>query len=133
VTSAEKAPVPMSQRNFPASFWNSNYHSRATLTSAHELYGDPYHAAQLAGLHQPGDWYYPISTQAYSHNFGYGAAGSARYNQYPSLFLQSTAGRFGVQQGHSLDPSTYSSYMYSSGLEGSSVPETATKDLHWFQ
>ena len=81
------APVPMSQRNFPASFWNSNYHSRTTLTS-HDLYSDPYHAASLAGLHQSPDWYYPITSQAYGHNFSYGAGTSARYNQYPSLFLQ---------------------------------------------
>ncbi|XP_043241528.1 protein vestigial-like [Amphibalanus amphitrite] len=134
VTTSDKAPVPMSQRNFPASFWNSNYHSRTTLTS-HDLYSDPYHAASLAGLHQPADWYYPITSQAYGHNFSYGAGTSARYNQYPSLFLQSaaTAGRLGMQQGHGLDPSSYSPYMYSAGLEGTSVPETATKDLHWFQ
>ncbi|XP_069686435.1 protein vestigial isoform X2 [Periplaneta americana] len=42
-----KESSPMSARNFPPSFWNSNYQasSAATVTSHHsaDLYGDPYH------------------------------------------------------------------------------------------
>lgn len=52
---------PMSARNFPPSFWNSNYQpSTASVTSHHsaaaaaaaaaaELYGDPYHPHSAAG------------------------------------------------------------------------------------
>ncbi|XP_023710712.1 protein vestigial isoform X2 [Cryptotermes secundus] len=48
-----KETSPMSARNFPPSFWNSNYQaSPAAVTSHHsaaaELYGDPYHPHSAA-------------------------------------------------------------------------------------
>lgn len=94
-----KDSVPMTQRNLPASFWNSTYHSRSTVTSlghggGHDLYSDPYHSSALHGLHQSADpWHYALATQAAGYPGGYGgatagvAAAAARFNSYnPLLF-----------------------------------------------
>ncbi|XP_037080290.1 transcription cofactor vestigial-like protein 2 [Pollicipes pollicipes] len=94
-----KDSLPMTQRNLPASFWNSGYHSRATVTSVghsgagHELYTDPYHSSSLHGLHQSDPWHYALASQAYPGRelSGYGGAtagvAAARFNGYgPLLF-----------------------------------------------
>uniref|UniRef100_T1JLP9 Uncharacterized protein n=1 Tax=Strigamia maritima TaxID=126957 RepID=T1JLP9_STRMM len=100
---------PMSQRNFPPSFWNSNYQSSSsipgTLTHAELAYScDPYHAASAGaaafhGLHahQADPWHYSLSTQSpYSHRQMHDLAAysatmpaTSRFNtQYSSLILQ---------------------------------------------
>ncbi|XP_042229928.1 protein vestigial-like [Homarus americanus] len=115
VDPGQYASSPMSSRNFPPSFWNSNYQvpssssssssSRPPSLAGHlgaspaELY-DPYHA----GLHPlqppaPDPWAaYSLSSQAYGHRSMahdvYQAAmssvpsSSRPYHQYSSLSLQ---------------------------------------------
>lgn len=110
-----KASSPMSSRNFPPSFWNSNYQVPSTSsasssrppslaghltgTSPADLY-DPYHS----GLHSlqapaPDPWAaYSLSSQAYGHRSVahdvYQAAmssvpsSSRPYHQYSSLSFQ---------------------------------------------
>ncbi|XP_043241527.1 transcription cofactor vestigial-like protein 2 isoform X2 [Amphibalanus amphitrite] len=123
-----KDNLPMTQRNLPASFWNSGYHSRSTATSighggGHDLYSDPYHSSALHGLHQSADpWHYALATQAAGYPArdlaGYGsstagvaAAAAARFNGYgPLLFPsgsrlptagQSTKSEWGAARGYS--------------------------------
>nr|XP_053647463.1 protein vestigial-like [Cherax quadricarinatus] len=121
-----KASSPMSSRNFPPSFWNSNYQvpsssSRPPSLAGHlgaspaDLY-DPYHG----GLHSlqppaPDPWAaYSLSSQAYGHRSVahdvYQAAmssvpsSSRPYHQYSSLSLQPHLARLpsvGSQMGMS--------------------------------
>ena len=58
---------PMSQRNFPASFWNCNHQPSYTSTGglSHELYSD---YSTFHGLHQPDPWAYNLTAQQYSHH-----------------------------------------------------------------
>ncbi|XP_076373798.1 transcription cofactor vestigial-like protein 2 isoform X1 [Tachypleus tridentatus] len=103
---------PMSQRNFPPSFWNSNYQpphpisGPTTMTPGnhHELsYAtDPYHSGSLhPGIHQNDPWHYTLSSHAqaanpYSHRpmheLTYTGMPSVptgnMFNQYGSLLLQ---------------------------------------------
>ncbi|XP_022256863.1 transcription cofactor vestigial-like protein 2 isoform X3 [Limulus polyphemus] len=111
-TLALKDGPPMSQRNFPPSFWNSNYQpphpipAPATMTPAnhHEFsYAtDPYHSGALhPGIHQNDPWHYTLSSHAqaanpYSHRpmheLAYSGMSSVptgnMFNQYGSLLLQ---------------------------------------------
>ena len=69
---------PMSARNFPPSFWNSNYQaSAATVTSHHpaaaELYGDPYHHHSAATA---------SSDPWHSHYQQYSAAAAHHHHRY---------------------------------------------------
>lgn len=75
----------MSARNFPPSFWNSNYQpSAATVTSHHptaaELYGDPYHHHSAATA---------SSDPWHSHYQQYSAAAAHHHHRYlwPLVFL----------------------------------------------
>ncbi|XP_076069420.1 uncharacterized protein LOC143041437 [Oratosquilla oratoria] len=85
-----KAASPMSSRNFPPSFWNSNYQpsiassssssssrppslagphfpSHHAAVTAADLY-DPYHGGLHSLQHPAADpWHYPLTTQAYGH------------------------------------------------------------------
>ena len=77
---------PMSARNFPPSFWNSNYQpSAATVTSHHpttaELYGDPYHHHHSAATASADPWH--------SHYQQYSAAAAHHHHRYlwPPVFL----------------------------------------------
>ncbi|ROT74724.1 putative protein vestigial [Penaeus vannamei] len=71
-----KDPCPMSQRNLPASFWNSHYHagmsgyptagSSVTLTGHESLYPD---YSSLHGLHQGDPWAYNLTAAGqYGHH-----------------------------------------------------------------
>lgn len=85
---------PMSQRNFPPSFWNSNYmyqtgssagaaalasfgaahshgHPELSYAAAAAAAADPYHhtAGTLHGIHQSDPWHYPLTSQSpYPHS-----------------------------------------------------------------
>ncbi|KAF2349562.1 hypothetical protein FHG87_019682, partial [Trinorchestia longiramus] len=106
------ATSPMSARNFPASFWNSNYTRTPSggltghlgVHGAHTDLYDPYHASlhslQNTGHHDP--WTtYSLSSQAYSHRSMahdmYQAAMSScsprPYQQYGGLGLQPSLAR----------------------------------------
>ncbi len=104
---------PMSQRNFPPSFWNSAYQPSLSGASHHDLaslhaQSDPYMAASASlhglpsSLHAAQDpWRYPLSSQAhtYSHHsvhdaFAYSsmaAASSSRFQPHYSSLLPSAA------------------------------------------
>lgn len=87
---------PMSQRNFPASFWNSNYHMSLTAGTAADLSAfpsDPYHhhhhhhPGTPSGLHslhhQTDPWSHyqaSLSSQAYSHRAAAAAAASIHHH-----------------------------------------------------
>ncbi|XP_064594761.1 transcription cofactor vestigial-like protein 2 [Liolophura sinensis] len=107
-----KDSSPMSQRNFPPSFWNSAYQPPAsTLSSTHhdlQFTPDPYIATSihgLSGLHHQDPWHYTISSQTHGyphrsmHDFAYSTmATPSRYNpHYGSLLMQPSmsAGRLG--------------------------------------
>ncbi|XP_018007600.1 siderophore biosynthesis regulatory protein URBS1 [Hyalella azteca] len=99
------ATSPMSARNFPASFWNSNY-TRAGAGLGHlgvhghpDLY-DPYHpglhSLQNSGHHDP--WTtYSLSSQAYSHR-------SMAHDMYQAA-MSSCSPRPYQQYGIGLQPS----------------------------
>ena len=79
----------MSARNFPPSFWNSNYQaSAATVTSHHpaaaELYGDPYHHHSAATA-SADPWH--------SHYQQYSPAAAHHHHRYlwPPVFLRFNA------------------------------------------
>lgn len=103
---------PMSQRNFPPSFWNSAYQPPpSTISSSHhdlQFTPDPYIATSihgLSGLHHQDPWHYTISSQTHGyphrsmHDFAYSTmATPSRYNpHYGSLLMQPSvsAGRLG--------------------------------------
>ncbi|GFY23409.1 uncharacterized protein TNCV_3941052 [Trichonephila clavipes] len=104
---------PMSHRNFPPSFWNSNYQpmsnsnlgpmgpSLGSLGPDLTYGGDPYHphAGPLhATLHHQNDpWHYTLTGQPPFSSSYHPAAGGPRFApQYGSLLLQrSAAGRLG--------------------------------------
>ncbi|XP_066991778.1 protein vestigial isoform X2 [Anabrus simplex] len=117
-TSQLKETSPMSARNFPPSFWNSNYQSTATVTSHHssaaDLYADPYHPHSAAGA---------SSDPWHSHYQQYSAAAAHHHHravheyhhhhnmaQYGSLLLPPTT---------RLPPHVTASHQYSKG----GVPE----------
>jgi len=102
-----KDPLPMSQRNFPASFWNSNYQPTPSHHDFSALGADPYMASSLhsvTGLHTQ-DWRYPLTSQAHSyshpsvHDFAYPAmATSSRYSHPYGSLLPSASSRLGASQ-----------------------------------
>jgi len=111
-TQAGEQNVPLSARNFPPSFWDSNWVAPPSLPPSGELYGDhwgsgdPWHnymAAQMA-----------VTGGSYSAHQMYHSARS-----YSSLLLHSR--REWVEQNYT---SPYS------GLEGGMQP--TGKDLYWF-
>ena len=72
----------MSQRNFPASFWNSDYQyptasvsgaSGATSSLSSLAMG---HAALISGHHTAADIYGAAAHDPYANLFGYGASGN---------------------------------------------------------
>ena len=94
----------MSQRNFPASFWNSNYqatpHPDLSALGA-ESYMTASSLHSVPGLHAQDPWRYPLTSQAHSythpsvHDLAYPAmASSSRYSHHYGSLLP-TAGRLG--------------------------------------
>ncbi|XP_006811264.1 transcription cofactor vestigial-like protein 2 [Saccoglossus kowalevskii] len=96
---------PMSQRNFPPSFWNSTYSTSSYPHHDTLPFRDPYtaastySAASYSSLHQATDpWHYSLSTQSsYSataahrsmHDLSYTMASGSPFNtRYSSLLIQ---------------------------------------------
>ncbi|CAL1295998.1 unnamed protein product [Larinioides sclopetarius] len=113
---SSKDGPPMSHRNFPPSFWNSNYQpmpnsnlgpmgpgALGSLGPELTYGGDPYHhhpGTLHATLHHQNDpWHYTLTGQPPFGSSYHHGAGSARFGpQYGSLLLQPavrTAGRLG--------------------------------------
>lgn len=104
---------PMSHRNFPPSFWNSNYQSSSTSVSgslgamasiSHQdlssYSNDPYHTGALhASLHHQSDpWHYTLPGQSSGH-FAHHRS-SVHDLSYPGVSSVSAAGaRFSPQYG----------------------------------
>ncbi|XP_070568786.1 transcription cofactor vestigial-like protein 2 isoform X2 [Ptychodera flava] len=114
----EFSTSPMSQRNFPPSFWNSSYNHHSTsypqssLSGTHHdtiAFRDPYTSAystSYSSIHQSDPWHYSLSTQgSYTahrsmHDLGYNMASSSPFNpRYSSLLIQPSvrSGRLGGQ------------------------------------
>ena len=74
--------LPMSQRNFPASFWNSDYQYPASSVSGASGAASSLsslamgHAALISGHHTAADIYGAAAHDPYANLFGYGAAGN---------------------------------------------------------
>ncbi|XP_071115012.1 transcription cofactor vestigial-like protein 2 [Haliotis cracherodii] len=151
---------PMSQRNFPPSFWNSAYQPSPSL-SHHDFQfsANPYFSTSLhgiSGLHQD-PWHYSLSSQTHSYphrtmhyDLSYPSmAGSSRFSpNYGSLLMNPSmrTSQFGSMSGQcdiskASDPSRprypdprlgteFSTHASLPGLE-SSIQE-AGKDLYWF-
>ena len=75
--------IPMAQRQFPASFWISDYQNPATsvpgasgATSSLSSLAMG-HAALISGHHTAADLYGAAAHDPYANLFGYGAAGNA--------------------------------------------------------
>ncbi|XP_075232969.1 transcription factor vestigial isoform X2 [Lycorma delicatula] len=140
-----KESSPMSARNFPPSFWNSNYQGSSGSVPSHhgDLYGEPvYHNVPSASTDP---WHHPHyqythhrAVHEYHHHHHHNMAA-----QYGSLLLP-PPGRLPHQyhhakpppdwnrpQQHALDPgSSYASYPTMPGLEAQVQAES--KDLYWF-
>ena len=97
--------APMSQRNFPASFWNSSYHSNTSgslaSTSGHPdfSFSDPYMTA--SSLHSMSSlqdhWRYPLGSQS-THPYSHSAA-AMHDLAYSSMAAASSASRFNSHYG----------------------------------
>ncbi|XP_061610838.1 transcription cofactor vestigial-like protein 2a isoform X2 [Phyllopteryx taeniolatus] len=122
--SSHKTPkdgsFPMSQRNFPASFWNSSYPSpvpsslASALSAPHSelafAAGDPYAPSPLHGhLHQPGpDAWHPSHPHHHHHHHPYSLGGSmgAQGSTYPRPAVHEVYGAaFDPRYGSLLVPS----------------------------
>ena len=72
--------LPMSQRNFPASFWNSEYQYPVSSVSGASGAASSLsslamgHAALISGHHTAADIYGAAAHDPYANLFGYGAA-----------------------------------------------------------
>ncbi|XP_065574419.1 protein vestigial-like isoform X2 [Artemia franciscana] len=95
-----KAPSPMTQRNFPPSFWNGNYQlstgSRSTSSyglsahPSHDFYNsmaEAYHSSLHPQLGQDPWSHYQLSSQAYFASAYGGVANNRFAPQYGSLLL----------------------------------------------
>ncbi|KAL0266473.1 UNVERIFIED_CONTAM: hypothetical protein PYX00_008994 [Menopon gallinae] len=142
-SSGSKDSSPMSSRNFPPSFWNSNYQSPTVSMPHHgELYGDYQHAGA-----DPWHTHYQQYTAAAHHHR---AVHDYHHHhntvaQYSGLLLPRAglAPQYGKDawtpshatrlhetgHSHSHFESTYSAYPTMSGLE---TQVQDSKDLYWF-
>ena len=100
---------PMSQRNFPASFWNSSYQGSLSGPSHHDLSSlhptDPYMASSLhtmSSLHHQDPWrtYSGLSSatqphtytpHASMHDLAYSSMSASRFNAHYGSLLPSAA------------------------------------------
>ncbi|GJQ67266.1 vg [Trypoxylus dichotomus] len=120
-TNHAKDTSPMSARNFPASFWNSQHYSGAHGHTAADLYPEHYH---------PSEAWYPYSQHHRVHDYHH-----HNMAQYSGLLLPGSRLHMGAQckamdwQHPSLD-NPYSSYPSMSGLEAQ--VQDSSKDLYWF-
>ena len=94
----------MSQRNFPASFWNSSYHANSASLgspSGHPDFSlsDPYMTASslhsMSSLQDP--WRYPLTSQS-THPYSHSAA-AMHDLAYSSMAAASSASRFNSHYG----------------------------------
>ncbi|CAH0556501.1 unnamed protein product [Brassicogethes aeneus] len=127
-TGHTKESSPMSTRNFPPSFWNSQHYSGANGGTGHhgasaaDLYSEHYH---------PGDAWYQYSQH---HRFDYHHHNMAA--QYGGLLLpgsrlhhmSSHAPCKAMEWQHPSIESPYSSYPSMSGLEA----QVQDSSVHWF-
>ncbi|XP_042229919.1 transcription cofactor vestigial-like protein 2 [Homarus americanus] len=159
-TKSSKDPCPMSQRNLPASFWNSHYHagmsgyptagSSVTLTGHESLYPD---YSSLHGLHQSDPWTYNFTAAGqYPHHrsvadFTYMPSSSRYPHNYSSLLMgrprlpQCVVGKADpwgaaprLHDEMTFDPTAAYTHHFSSmsGLEGAGASQEGSKDLYWF-
>ncbi|XP_064117128.1 transcription cofactor vestigial-like protein 3 isoform X2 [Macrobrachium nipponense] len=158
---SSKDPCPMSQRNLPASFWNSHYHagmsgyptagSSVTLTGHESLYPD--YSSLHHGLHQSDPWAYNLTAAGqYGHHrsmadFTYMPSSSRYSHNYSSLLMgrprlpQCVVGKADpwataprLHDDVTLDPTAAYTHHFSSmsGLEGACATQESSKDLYWF-
>lgn len=145
-SSGSKDSSPMSSRNFPPSFWNSNYQSPAVSMSHHgELYSEYQHAGA-----DPWHTHYQQYTAA-AHHHHRAVHDYHHHNavaQYSGLLLPraSLAPQYGKDawtpshttrlhesahaHSHSHFESSYSTYPSMSGLDAQ--VQESSKDLYWF-
>ncbi|XP_045111123.1 transcription cofactor vestigial-like protein 2 isoform X1 [Portunus trituberculatus] len=156
-----KDPCPMSQRNLPASFWNSHYHagvsgygsagSSVALAGHEGLYPD---YSSLHGLHQGDPWAYNFTAAGqYPHHrsmadFTYMPSSSRYPHNYSSLLMgraprlpQCVVGKADpwtsaprLHDEMTFDPAAAYTHHFSSmsGLEGAGASQEGSKDLYWF-
>lgn len=65
---------PMSQRNFPPSFWNSAYQPPSASLPSATLATDPYLSGSFhgfTGFHPQDAWHYPSTSQSRPHGFSH--------------------------------------------------------------
>ncbi|XP_071543874.1 uncharacterized protein [Panulirus ornatus] len=157
---SSKDPCPMSQRNLPASFWNSHYPAgmsgyptagtSVALTGHESLYPD---YSSLHGLHQSDPWTYNFTAAGqYPHHrsvadFTYMPSSSRYPHNYSSLLMgrprlpQCVVGKADpwgaaprLHDDMTFDPTAAYTHHFSSmsGLEGAGASQEASKDLYWF-
>jgi len=121
-----KESSPMSARNFPPSFWNSQHYSGAGHHgTAADLYSEHYH---------PGDaWYQYSQHHRAVHDYHHHNMAA----QYGGLLLPGSRLHMGTHAPckamdwqHPSIESAYSSYPTMSGLEAQ--VQDSSKDLYWF-
>ncbi|XP_050307659.1 protein vestigial isoform X2 [Anthonomus grandis grandis] len=129
-TTHTKDSSPMSTRNFPPSFWNSQHYGGAGGgghhgTSATDLYSDHYH---------PGDAWYQYSQHHRAvhdyHHHNMAAQYGGLLLPGSRLHMSSHAPCKAMDWQHPSIESAYSSYPTMSGLEAQ--VQDSSKDLYWF-
>ncbi|KAK3857445.1 hypothetical protein Pcinc_036303 [Petrolisthes cinctipes] len=130
----------MSQRNLPASFWNSHYHAGVSgyggaggsvgLAGHEALYPD---YSSLHGLHQSDPWAYNFTGQYPHHrsmaDFTYMPSSSSVW--WGRLTPWTPTPR--LHDEMTFDPAAYTHHFSSmSGLEGAGASQEGSKDLYWF-
>ncbi|XP_060517452.1 protein vestigial [Cylas formicarius] len=124
-----KESSPMSARNFPPSFWNSQHYAGASGghhgTSAADLYSEHYH---------PGDAWYQYSQHHRAvhdyHHHNMAAQYGGLLLPGSRLHMSSHAPCKAMDWQHPSIESAYSSYPSMSGLEAQ--VQDSSKDLYWF-
>ncbi|XP_037827879.1 protein vestigial isoform X1 [Lucilia sericata] len=136
---SKESTTPMSTRNFPPSFWNSNYVHPVTATThpqMSDLYSsdggyatDPWvpHAAAHYGTYAHAAHAHAAHAHAYHHNM-------AQYGsllRLPQQYGHSSRLHHDQQTAHALESAAaYSSYPTMAGLEAQ--VQESSKDLYWF-
>uniref|UniRef100_A0A1I8PHF9 Protein vestigial n=1 Tax=Stomoxys calcitrans TaxID=35570 RepID=A0A1I8PHF9_STOCA len=139
LNSSKDTTTPMSTRNFPPSFWNSNYVHPVTATThpqMSDLYSseggyatDPWvpHAAAHYGTYAHAAHAHAAHAHAYHHNM-------AQYGsllRLPQQYGHSSRLHHDQQTAHALESAAaYSSYPTMAGLEAQ--VQESSKDLYWF-
>ncbi|XP_030757506.1 protein vestigial isoform X2 [Sitophilus oryzae] len=124
-----KESSPMTARNFPASFWNSQHYAGASAShhgaSAADLYSEHYH---------PGDAWYQYSQHHRAvhdyHHHNMAAQYGGLLLPGSRLHMSSHAPCKAMDWQHPSIESPYSSYPTMSGLEAQ--VQDSSKDLYWF-